>query len=167
MSASRGNGPQSLAIRGSPPSASLLRYYNETRTHLSLDKDAPLSRTLKRAGRILPPSPRRTASPVWPDLICDRHRTGRNRQTVQTALLPPIATCPAHGLTNLSTKPSIGCGGSGVFLSLGSFGLRKKLPSSISLNPAASTSCRRSASSMRCKVPDSEIPVPADPNDQL
>ena len=28
-------------------------YYNETRTHLALDKDAPLSRTVKRAGRIL------------------------------------------------------------------------------------------------------------------
>jgi transposase InsO family protein len=30
-------------------------YYNETRTHLALDKDAPLSRTVKRAGRILSP----------------------------------------------------------------------------------------------------------------
>jgi Integrase core domain len=29
------------------------RYYNETRTHLALDKDAPLSRTVTRAGRIL------------------------------------------------------------------------------------------------------------------
>jgi transposase InsO family protein len=29
------------------------RYYNETRTHLALNKDAPLSRTVKRAGRIL------------------------------------------------------------------------------------------------------------------
>src|SRR6201982_4027392 len=28
-------------------------YYNETRTHLALEKDAPLSRTVKRAGRIL------------------------------------------------------------------------------------------------------------------
>jgi len=28
-------------------------YYYETRTHLSLDKDAPLSRTVQRAGRIL------------------------------------------------------------------------------------------------------------------
>jgi transposase InsO family protein len=28
-------------------------YYNETRTHLALDKDAPLSRTVKRAGPIL------------------------------------------------------------------------------------------------------------------
>src|SRR5271154_612669 len=28
-------------------------YYNETRTHLALDKDAPVSRTVKRAGRIL------------------------------------------------------------------------------------------------------------------
>jgi transposase InsO family protein len=32
---------------------SYARYYNETRTHLALDKDAPLSRTMKRAGRIL------------------------------------------------------------------------------------------------------------------
>jgi transposase InsO family protein len=32
---------------------SYARYYNETRTHLVLDKDAPLSRTVKRAGRIL------------------------------------------------------------------------------------------------------------------
>ena len=32
---------------------SYARYYNEMRTHLALDKDAPLSRTEKRAGRIL------------------------------------------------------------------------------------------------------------------
>jgi transposase InsO family protein len=32
---------------------SYARYYNETRTHLALDRDAPLSRTVKRAGRIL------------------------------------------------------------------------------------------------------------------
>ena len=32
---------------------SYARYYNETRTHLALDEDAPLSRTVKRAGRIL------------------------------------------------------------------------------------------------------------------
>src|SRR5258705_11709135 len=32
---------------------SYMSYYNETRTHLSLDKDAPLSRTVKRAGPIL------------------------------------------------------------------------------------------------------------------
>src|ERR1700675_898536 len=32
---------------------SYARYYNETRTHLALNKDAPLSRTIKRAGRIL------------------------------------------------------------------------------------------------------------------
>jgi transposase InsO family protein len=29
---------------------SYARYYNETRTHLALDKDAPLSRTVKRQG---------------------------------------------------------------------------------------------------------------------
>jgi Integrase core domain len=32
---------------------SYTRYYNETRTHLALDKDAPLSRAVMRAGRIL------------------------------------------------------------------------------------------------------------------
>ena len=32
---------------------SYARYYNETRTHLALDKDAPLSRTVKRTGRII------------------------------------------------------------------------------------------------------------------
>ena len=32
---------------------SYMNYYNETRTHLSLDKDSPLSRTVERAGRIL------------------------------------------------------------------------------------------------------------------
>ena len=54
---------------------SYARYYNATRTHLALDKDAPLSRTAKR-GRAysLPPSPRRIASRICPDLISDRHR---------------------------------------------------------------------------------------------
>jgi transposase InsO family protein len=32
---------------------SYARYYNEKRTHLALDKDAPLSRTVKRSGRIV------------------------------------------------------------------------------------------------------------------
>lgn len=32
---------------------SYARYYNETRTHMALEKDAPLSRTVKREGRIL------------------------------------------------------------------------------------------------------------------
>jgi hypothetical protein len=32
---------------------SYLQYYNETRTHLSLDKDAPIPRTVETVGRIL------------------------------------------------------------------------------------------------------------------
>jgi len=32
---------------------SYARYYNETRTHRSLDKDAPLSRSVQRAGSIM------------------------------------------------------------------------------------------------------------------
>jgi transposase InsO family protein len=33
--------------------ASYMKYYNEVRTHLSLEKDAPVSRTIERAGHIL------------------------------------------------------------------------------------------------------------------
>jgi transposase InsO family protein len=32
---------------------SYLDYYNETRTHLSLDKDAPISRAIEAVGRII------------------------------------------------------------------------------------------------------------------
>src|SRR5712671_4461741 len=32
---------------------SYLKYYNEVRTHLSLEKDAPVSRAVERAGSIL------------------------------------------------------------------------------------------------------------------
>jgi hypothetical protein len=32
---------------------SYARYYNETRTHRSLDKDAPISRPVQRAGSII------------------------------------------------------------------------------------------------------------------
>src|SRR6516165_9581528 len=64
------------------------------------------------------------------------------------------ASCPtpgfnAQGLTNFSTNSSFGCGGSGVFLSFGSLGLRRKVPSPASLKPAASTSWRRKTSSLR------------------
>jgi len=62
---------------------SYARYYNETRTHLALDKDAPLSRTVKRAGRILPPNPRRTAPRICPDLIFDRHTVGEPRARIE------------------------------------------------------------------------------------
>ena len=46
---------------------SYLAYYNETRTYLSLDKDAPISRGIEAVGRIF-------ARPVLGGLlICDRH----------------------------------------------------------------------------------------------
>jgi transposase InsO family protein len=32
---------------------SYMKYYNEARTHLSLEKDAPVSRAVERAGQIL------------------------------------------------------------------------------------------------------------------
>jgi len=46
-----------IIVLGEPHLRRILKsyalYYNETRTHLALDKDAPRSRTIKRAGRIL------------------------------------------------------------------------------------------------------------------
>jgi hypothetical protein len=33
--------------------SSYMTYYNEARTHLSLDKDAPISRATQRIGRII------------------------------------------------------------------------------------------------------------------
>ena len=46
--------------------------YNGTRTHLSLEKDAPVSRS--RRAHSLSPHLRRTPLPIRPDLIYDRHR---------------------------------------------------------------------------------------------
>jgi transposase InsO family protein len=55
---------------------SYMKYYNGARTHLSLEKDAPISRAVDRTGHILcRPNPERAASPICPDLIYDRHRT--------------------------------------------------------------------------------------------
>jgi tripartite-type tricarboxylate transporter receptor subunit TctC len=70
---------------------------------------------------------------------------------------------PLQRLMNLSTNSSFGMGGSGVFRSRGSAGFLRKFPSSASLKPAASISRRTKASSMRCNVPPSEMPVPRRP----
>ena len=47
---------------------SYMKYYNGARTHLSLDKDAPISRTVDRRSHSLSPNPGRAASPICPDL---------------------------------------------------------------------------------------------------
>src|SRR5262249_4853000 len=48
-------------------------YYNATRTHLSLNKDAPVPRGVEWEYR-LPTDPGRTAPSILPDLIYGRHR---------------------------------------------------------------------------------------------
>ena len=68
-------------------------YYNGTRTQLSLNKDAPISRAAEAAGaRSVPSDPGWTASPICSGLICGRHnrpifgRSGRTRiETVTCA----------------------------------------------------------------------------------
>src|SRR5882672_1139751 len=59
-----------------------MQYYNEVRTHLSLNKDAPVSRAVDRGAHSLSPNPGRTSSSICQNLIYDRHRyAGRPVQT--------------------------------------------------------------------------------------
>jgi len=51
-----------------------LRHDNEVRTHLTLDKYAPVAHGWDRRSHFLPTGLGRTASSVCPDLIYDRHR---------------------------------------------------------------------------------------------
>src|ERR1700737_1133096 len=54
---------------------SYMDYYNGTRTHLALNKDAPISRGRRGSGtHSLPSRPGGTASPICSGLICGRHR---------------------------------------------------------------------------------------------
>ena len=54
---------------------SYLAYYNGARTHLSLNKDAPVPRAVQAAGRIhREPNSRRITPSVCSDLIYDRDR---------------------------------------------------------------------------------------------
>ena len=68
------------------------QYYNGTRTHLSLAKDSPLTRSVQ-AGRehSSAADPRRIAPSLRPDLISDRHslqsRSGLPRQHLDDACL--------------------------------------------------------------------------------
>ena len=49
-------------------------YYNEVRTHRSLNKDAPISRAVQRIGdRQITRRPRRTSSPLRPDIVFGTH----------------------------------------------------------------------------------------------
>ena len=53
--------------------ATYMTYYNEARTHLTLDKDASIPREIQSVGPDLrKASSRRTASPMRSDLICDK-----------------------------------------------------------------------------------------------
>jgi len=53
--------------------ASHANYDNQTRTHLSLNKDSPVTRPIETVGCTLPiPIPGRIASLIRPDLVSDR-----------------------------------------------------------------------------------------------
>jgi transposase InsO family protein len=51
-------------------------YYNGSRIHRSLDKDAPFHRAIERVGAITSPAcPRRPSSPILQNLIFGTHRS--------------------------------------------------------------------------------------------
>jgi hypothetical protein len=58
-------------------------YYNTARTHLSLNKDAPVPRGVEWVGNIVCRLIRRTAPSIWPDVIFDRHRRPKQRHCAQ------------------------------------------------------------------------------------
>jgi hypothetical protein len=68
---------------------SYMKYYNGARTHLSLEKDAPFSRAVDRAGTFFVDHPGRTASPICPDLIYDRHRNRADQDGLHSRRLVP------------------------------------------------------------------------------
>ena len=51
---------------------SYMSYYNGTRTHLSLNKDAPCHAPPRQLDALSGTDPGRTASSIYPDLICDK-----------------------------------------------------------------------------------------------
>jgi hypothetical protein len=53
---------------------SYMSYYNGTRTHLSLNKETPISRTAERTHSLSPDSGR-IASSIYTDSICDKERS--------------------------------------------------------------------------------------------
>jgi hypothetical protein len=92
---------------------SYMSYYNGTRTHLSLHKDAPISRAPEIVGRILcRPILGRTAPPICPDLICGRHKgcgassaCAKGSWTCwQDAALPRVSRLCAHGIAISATQ---------------------------------------------------------------
>ena len=75
-----------------------MKYYNETRTHLSLQKDPPVSRAVDRAGH-MSSDPRRTLSPICPDLIYGRHSRAHTARRRRRAVIVATATRRAASLT--------------------------------------------------------------------
>ena len=74
-----------------------MKYYNGTRTHLSLEKDAPVSRAVDRVGHILcRPILGGLPSPICPDLIYDRHQPGQTSKQLLAETRLPIPMKPGR-----------------------------------------------------------------------
>ena len=66
-----------------------MKYYNEIRTHLSLEKDALVPRAIEVVGHILSVLSWGAATPICSDLIYDRHNiTNTSGYDVRHLILP-------------------------------------------------------------------------------
>jgi hypothetical protein len=90
-------------------------YYNEARTNLSLDKDAPIPREVQGVGRIFAkPHLGGLHPPVRPDLICDKdtrsnaaigEALGITAQAVTKLLRLHAPSCSSDGSAGLAPSP--------------------------------------------------------------
>jgi transposase InsO family protein len=70
-------------------------YYNEHRTHLSLDKDSPNRRPVQQLGHVTAADSRRTSSSILLDVVFGRHRSGKCRKWRLLSVQPrPRSACP-------------------------------------------------------------------------
>src|SRR5216684_147015 len=91
---------------------SYARYYNETRTHLALDKDAPpIAHRKEGRAYSLPPGPRRIASRICPGLISDRHKG----ESIRPIGLPVVEYLERRRTDDVGTFVSPGQGEENAF----------------------------------------------------
>ena len=85
------------------------QYYNETRTHLSLDKDAPIPRAVEAIGRILSRPVLGGLHHQYADLICDSDSEMKDRASGAFALAhnrPPCASIIERQIDNPIPMPA-------------------------------------------------------------
>src|ERR1700720_1006172 len=75
---------------------SYAHYYNGVRTHRSLNKDAPVSRSVQRTCHSFTRHPWRTSPPLWSDLRFSVHTAPASREQVAQSLYYSVRVVSPH-----------------------------------------------------------------------